>query len=114
FTNTNSVSQCVTVTLTSTNGINLYSAAYTDSGFVPSNPSLHYIASPGSSSATQTYSFNAPAGKPFTIVVHDVNVLPASNSPYTLSLSLANCAAGPACTPVVITTDSLRKGATRV
>src|SRR5207248_1841786 len=37
FTNTNSTSQCVTVTLTAANGINLYTATYNNSGFVPAD-----------------------------------------------------------------------------
>jgi hypothetical protein len=110
FTNTSANAQCVTVTLTSTNGINLYTATYNSSGFVPSNPSTNYLADSGASAATQTYSFTAPAGQAFTTVVHDINVLPTSGSAYTLSVSLAACASGPACTPVSITTTSIASG----
>ena len=110
FTNTNATSQCVTVTLNASNGVNLYVATYNSAGFVPSNPNTNYLADPGLSGATQTYSFTAPAGQAFTTVVHDINVLPASGSPYTLSVSLAGCSAGPACTPVTITTSSIAGG----
>ncbi|WP_460553047.1 S8 family serine peptidase [Ferruginibacter profundus] len=93
FTNTNTTSQCVTVIVTAANGVNLYTAAFNNVGFVPATPSTNYLADPGSSSASMQYSFTAPAGQPFTIVVHDVNVLPTSGSSYNLSVSLANCAA---------------------
>lgn len=112
FTNTNASAQCVTVTLTSPNGSSIYTATYTSAGFVPSDPSTNYLADPGSSGATQTYSFTAPAGQAFTTVVHDVNVTPASGITYTLSVSLAACAGGPACTPVSITNASIASGAT--
>ncbi len=112
FTNTTGVSQCYTVTLSSSNGANLYSAAYNSSGFVPANPSTNFVAAPGSSSTTQTYSFTVAASSAFTVVVHDVNVTPASNSPYTLSITYTSCTAGPACTPVTITTSSIAGGAT--
>jgi hypothetical protein len=112
FTNPNASSQCVTVVMSSSNGTNIYTAAYNDSGFVPTNPAIHYIAEPGPSDLTQTYSFNVDAGKSFTVVVHDVNVLPASNSTYRLNLSFSNCAAPPTCTPVDIVNTSLSVGAT--
>ena len=111
FTNTSASAQCVTVTLTSTNGVSLYTATYTSAGFVPANPSTNFLADPGASSATQTYSFMAPAGQSFTTVVHDINVLPTSGSAYTLTVSLATCSAGPGCTPVSITTASIASGA---
>ncbi len=112
FTNTTGASQCYTVTLTSSNGLNIYTVAYNSSGFVPSNPSTNYLAEPGQSANTQTYSFTVAAGAAFTVVVHDVNVTPASNSPYNLSVTYIGCGAAPACTPVTITTSSIAGGAT--
>jgi hypothetical protein len=100
----------VTVTLNATNGVNLYSIAYNLAGFVPANPSTNYMADPGTSSTAQTYSFTAPAGFAFTVVVHEVNPGGGIGSAYTLSLSLAECAAGPACTPVTVTTPSVAPG----
>jgi hypothetical protein len=44
--------------------------------------------------------------------VHDVNVTPASGTAYTLGVSFGVCAAGPACTPVSITTASIASGTT--
>jgi hypothetical protein len=98
--------------LTAGNGNNLYTAAYNSAGFVPSNPNTNFLADAGSSGTTQTYSFTAPAGQPFTVVVHDLNVTPASNSPYALNVSLSNCSAGPSCTPVSVTTASIASGTT--
>src|SRR5207248_8932629 len=100
FTNTNSTSQCVTVTLTvsSANPASLYSATYNNSGFVPATPTTNYLADAGISSTTTSYSFTAPAGQAFTVVVHDVAAGAASQTPYTLSVSLSNCA-GPSGTP---------------
>ena len=102
FPNTTAASQCVTVTLTCANGVNVYCVAYANAGFVPANPSTNYLADFGESVVTQTFSFTAPAAQAFTVVVHDINVLPASNSAYTLSVSLSECAAAPACTPVAL------------
>jgi len=114
FTNSNAASQCVTVTMTAPNGINMYVAAYNNGGFVPATPNTNYLADQGSSAATQTFSFDAPAGQNFTIVVHEVNPGGAVGSSYNLSVSLANCAAGPECTPVTITTNSIATGSTGV
>jgi hypothetical protein len=114
FTNTSANSQCVTVTLAATNGSALYTAAYTSAGFVPANPSTNYLADPGSSSSQQTFSFNVAAATAFTVVVHDINVTPASGSAYTLTVALATCASGPACTPVAITTASIASGTLNV
>ncbi|HQQ78663.1 MAG TPA: S8 family serine peptidase, partial [Thermoanaerobaculia bacterium] len=114
FTNTASVSQCVTVTLSAANGLALYTAAYTSAGFVPANPSTNFLADPGLSGTLQTYSFNVAPATAFTVVVHDINVTPASGSPYTLTVALATCASGPACTPVTITTPSIASGTINV
>lgn len=83
----NSGPTCVTVTLSAANGVNLFSAAYLGT-FNPANLAQNYIADAGGSNTTVSYSFNLPAGaQTFTVVVEDVPVGPASNSPYTLSVS---------------------------
>jgi hypothetical protein len=83
----NSGPTCVTVTLNAANGINLFTAAYLGA-FNPANLAQNYIADAGGSNTTVSYSFNLPAGaQTFTVVVEDVPVGPASNSPYTLSVS---------------------------
>ncbi len=91
FTNTSSVSQCVTTTMNADSGISLYSAAYNDSGFVPASPSNHFLADPGQSASTQSYSFTVAAGKKFTVVIHEVNRGTLAGTPYTLSVSLSTC-----------------------
>jgi hypothetical protein len=110
FTNTSGADKCVTVTVTSPNGLNIYTAAYDSSGFAPSNPAANFVADPGQSAFSMQYSFTAPAGKKYTIVVHDVNVTPASGSAYTLNVYYAACTANTACTPVKITSQ-IAKGA---
>jgi Subtilase family len=82
----NSGPTCITVTLSSPNGANLFSAAYLGS-FNPANLAQNYIADAGGSNTTISYSFSLPAGaQQFVVVVEDVPVGPASNSPYTLSV----------------------------
>ena len=95
FTNTSTVSQCVTTTMEADSGLNLYCAAFNDSGFVPSSPSTHFLADPGQSATTQTYAFTVASGKSFTIVVNEVNAGTLAGTPYKLSVSLSNCAAVP-------------------
>ncbi|MGC4103417.1 S8 family serine peptidase [Ferruginibacter sp.] len=90
--NNTGASQCINVTMNAANGANLYCVAYTSAGFVPASPSNNYLADPGSSSTSQQFNFTAPPGN-FTVVVHDINVTPASNSPYTLNITIAACAA---------------------
>ena len=71
--------------MTAANGLNLGSVAYNSGGFVPADPSMNYLADSGSSSAVQTYGISSNAGTGITLVVHDINVVPGSASPYTLS-----------------------------
>jgi hypothetical protein len=83
----NSGPTCVTVTLSAANGVNLFSAAYSGS-YNPANLATGYLADAGGSNTTVSYSFNLPAGaQTFSVMVEDVPVGPASNSPYTLSVS---------------------------
>lgn len=100
FTNASASTQCVSVTLTSSNSLNLYAPSYTSGGIVPANPSTNFLADRGSSSsAAATYSFNVSPGQQFTTAVHDVPVLAnPSGSTYTLDVSLYSCATPPACT----------------
>ena len=112
FTNATPYDQCVTVTLASSNGLNIYTAAYGGAGFVPGNPAANFLANPGQSATTMQYSLTAVAGAKYTVVVHDVNILPASNSKYTLTLSYIKCAAAPTCTPVKISSVTVATGAT--
>lgn len=83
----NSAPSCVTVTMAAPNGINMFTAAYSGT-FDPTNLALGWLADPGASAATRTYSFNLPGGaQTFTIVVYDVPPGAASNSAYSLNVS---------------------------
>jgi len=75
------------VTLSGTNGINLFTAAYTGN-FNPADLSQNYLADAGASAASRTYSFNLPAGaNTFTVIVYDVPPGAASGSVYSLNVS---------------------------
>ncbi|HEY8228573.1 MAG TPA: S8 family serine peptidase [Pyrinomonadaceae bacterium] len=91
----NSAPSCITVTFAGANAINMFSAAYTGT-FNPANLAQGYLADPGASAATRTYSFNLPGGvQTFTVIVYDVNPGAASNSAYTLNISggcIGSCA----------------------
>lgn len=106
FTNTSAVNQCLTVTMTATNGVNLYFVAYNSNGFVPATPNVNFLADQGSSTATQTFNFTDTAGKPYTLVVYNVTPGSGVGSAYTISVSTTNCAAGPACNPIVVSPSS--------
>src|SRR5262245_52719791 len=81
-------SGCVTVTLSAANGVNLFTAAYNSSGYVPSDLGQNYLADAGASAGSRTYSFNVTAGETFTVVVYDVPpVANGSGSVYTLDVS---------------------------
>ncbi|HKP12725.1 MAG TPA: HYR domain-containing protein, partial [Blastocatellia bacterium] len=84
----NSAASCITVTLSGANAINLFTAAHLGT-FDPNNLGTNWIADPGASAATRTYSFNVPAGQQtVTVVVYDVPVLATpSGSAYTLNVS---------------------------
>jgi hypothetical protein len=87
FTNNSGTAVCVTVTLTSTNGVFLYSAAYSPT-YVPTAPDTNFLADPGASGSPQIYSFTVPASSNFTIVVHEVTAgfVTGTPSAYTLKV----------------------------
>ncbi|MGZ8845236.1 MAG: Calx-beta domain-containing protein [Pyrinomonadaceae bacterium] len=88
FANNTAAPICVTVTLTSTNGLALYSAAYTP-GFNPNAPELNFLGDLGSSFASSgTYSVTVPANSNFTIVVHEITAgfVTGTPVPYTLQV----------------------------
>jgi hypothetical protein len=76
---------CTTVTLESANGINLYAAAYQPS-FNPATPSTNFLGDAGFSDTSTSFGVK-PSGSAFTVVVHDINVVPASGSAYRLRVS---------------------------
>ncbi len=92
FTNTNSASQCVQVSFSSPSGVNLYCLAYNSKGFIADTPNVNFLGAQGFSGTTQIFNFDAPAGKQFTVVVHEVNSGTLTGAPYTLNVSLATCA----------------------
>jgi hypothetical protein len=100
FTNTNADSECVTVTMSCTTGFNLFTEVYGSGGFVPSDPSANYLADAGASDTTQVFSFIAPAGEPFTVVVDDVPGNSAGTQ-YSLSVALDFCSSAPPACPAI-------------
>ncbi|MEO6915874.1 MAG: S8 family serine peptidase, partial [Chitinophagaceae bacterium] len=95
FTNQNVSGSCVTVTMHSANGPDLFTAVYSDSGFVPSTPNLHFLADNGLSDTLQTFSFPVAAGKAFTVVLQAVTPGAETGAAYTLNVSYDVCAAAP-------------------
>jgi hypothetical protein len=83
----NSGPSCITVTLSAPNGFNMFTAAYSGT-FNAANLAQGWLADPGSSAPTRSYSFNLPGGaQTFTVVVYDIPPGAASNSAYTLNVS---------------------------
>jgi hypothetical protein len=103
FTNTNTTDQCVTVIVTSSNSSHIFSVTYNDGGYVPVSPGLGFIADGGNSFDPEQYSFTAPAGKSFTVIIHAVTPDSAIVAPYTLNVSLSECAAVTATTTYTFT-----------
>ncbi len=85
YTFTASAAGCITVTLDTENAL-LYTAAYNGT-YNPTSIRTNYLADPGTSGTTSTYSFNVVAGQQFTVVVHEVTAGTAIGQNYTLSLS---------------------------
>ncbi|MBS1497154.1 MAG: HYR domain-containing protein [Bacteroidetes bacterium] len=112
FTNANATAQCITVTMNTTVTGALYIVAYNNNGFVPTSPGTNYLADAGlgQSGPTETMAFNVPAGQSYTVVVHDINVLPASGLTYTLNVSQSNCSAPPVCTPITVAPATIPPG----
>jgi hypothetical protein len=86
YTNATGATQCVTVDLTTPcfPDDDIFDAAYTS--FVPSDPTTNWLADPGVSSASTSFSFNAPAHSSFDVVVHEVTSGAGCPS-YTLDVS---------------------------
>ncbi len=83
----NSAPSCITVTLSGANAINMFTAAYSGT-FNPTDLSQGWLADPGASAETRTYSFNLPGGaQTFTIVVYDVPAGGPSGNTYSLNVS---------------------------
>lgn len=63
---------CAEITVSSDNGITLFSAAYSPS-FTPGDPSANYAGDAGSSGNSASYGIDALAGTPYTVVIHELN-----------------------------------------
>jgi hypothetical protein len=102
--------------MAASNAVNLFTAAYNSSGFVPSNPLTNYIGDAGASFSVQTFGFTIAAGQSFTVVVHEVGFggAGATASPYNLTIAFNTCPAGPTCTPITITTSSIASGSKNI
>jgi len=106
FTNTDSVTRCITATLTGVtcSGLNVFGTTYLGS-FNPANICQNYLADPGASfNPTATWSFNVPAGATFIIVVAEVNAGQGCAG-YSVTLSGLPCLTdgGGQCVPCSIT-----------
>ena len=78
---------CVTVTLQGEKAANLFGAAYSPT-FDSTDILKNYLADPGGSAASLSFSFDLPAGaQRFAIDVHDVPQGPPSGNAYTLSVT---------------------------
>lgn len=104
FTNNTPSSQCVTVSIASSGLGSIYEVVYGNGGFVPTSLQTNYLADQGTTTNTSPFSFTAPAGQQFTVVVHDINVVSGgSGISYNLNVGLVNqCSSAPACTAVVL------------
>jgi hypothetical protein len=97
YTNSSGSGECVTVGLTQTSGTlgELFTAAYLGS-FNPSDPSVNYLADPGTSpgalNTPVTYAFFLPAGQTVVVVVHEVDPDGCIGCNYTLTLDSATAA----------------------
>ena len=100
FTNNGAVSACVTFTLTSGCGTNIYGVTYLGS-FNPADPSQNFLGDFGASTAgTATWSVNVPAGQTIVFVVHEVNSNAlCANYTATVSGLFSNTDGGGVCTP---------------
>jgi hypothetical protein len=101
FTNSSLVSQCVTVTMSLVaNYQNIFTVAYDNGGFVPNNVTANYLADSGASIEINKFSFTAPAGQKFTVVVDDATGTSVGTA-YSLNVTLALCSAAAATCPTI-------------
>ena len=71
FTNTTASTACVTATVSNTCASNIFPVAYLGS-YNPASISTNYLADPGVSSGTVTWSFNVPAGQTLVLVINEI------------------------------------------
>ena len=82
-------SGCAVVTLSHSGADQAQIVVYNENGFVPSNPSMNYLADSGGSADNDTvvFSFDVTAGVSFSLVVHEVNPGAGIGDSYTLNIS---------------------------
>jgi hypothetical protein len=103
FTNSSNATACITVSVTSGCGTNLFYVTYLGS-FNPANIQQNYLADPGASFAgTATWSFNVPAGQSFVLVLHEVATTGCASYTATVSGLLSGNNGGGVCVPCSIT-----------
>jgi CHRD domain/Calx-beta domain/Subtilase family/Domain of unknown function (DUF4214) len=85
FANNTATDACVTVGLSGTGAINMFTAVY--SNYSPTSLDINYMGDPGfSSDANTPYSFTVPAHTSFTVVVHEIDPAGAIGTVYTLKV----------------------------
>ena len=108
FTNTSGSSQCVTISISSGTPAGIYEVVYGNGGFNPASITSNYLADQGTTTNVSPFSFTAPAGQQYTVVVHEVNQGAGTGINYSLMVDQYNiCEATPACTPVVLSPASI-------
>jgi hypothetical protein len=97
FSNNTAAATCVTVRITGTNAVNLFTAAYSPT-YDPTHPEFNSLGDPGQSAPDQSYSFTVNANSNFTVVVHEVDPGGGIGTAYTLQIDglTPPCAAAPA------------------
>ena len=96
----------------------MYLAVYGSGGYVPTAIQTNYLADWGVTSAgLVTVGFNATAGQPFTLVVHEITAGGGIGAAYTLNVSgpiLGACSLAPTAAPVSITGQTLSSDGTAI
>jgi len=85
FTNNGTTTACATFTVSNTCASNLFYATYLGS-YNPASISQNYLADPGATATTATWSANVPAGQTVVLVIHEVTAN-AGCTGYTFSVS---------------------------
>jgi hypothetical protein len=85
-------SSCVTFTMTQPSTTLFF---YAVSSYNPAAPDQNYLADPGSSATSSTFSMDVTAGQPFTIVVNEVGVGGGLGTTYSINITGLCTAGGP-------------------
>jgi hypothetical protein len=77
---------CAEVSVSSANGLALFSAAYSPT-FTPTNTGVNYVGDAGFSGSSTAYGIETLAGSPYTIVVHEVDPGAGLGTLYNVQIS---------------------------